>query len=81
MLFHISIWGGFGAWFARLSPPKPPRGDGTASHQLVNGIASGKSLNLLRTVVTFLYVTGMLATLDNVSLLYFGEIQSFTCKI
>jgi len=30
-VFHISIYGGLGALFGGLSPPKLPRGDGTAA--------------------------------------------------
>jgi len=29
-VFHVSIWGGLELCFGGPSPPKPPRGDGTA---------------------------------------------------
>ena len=32
IVFHISIWGGLELCLGGLSPPKPPRGDGTASN-------------------------------------------------
>ena len=31
-MFHISIWGGLELCLGGLSPPKPPRGDGTACY-------------------------------------------------
>jgi len=36
MVFHISIWG-LGTLFGGLSPPKPPRGDGTVSNNEIIG--------------------------------------------